>query len=166
MAVIGSFHPPELPSWTCYLDGNAFPSNNISLSVNLNNVEICSSNGFALKDTPRNLAVVASGTVDSPFMFDHIQYEPDASVILDNATVVVDAFDDQIEYSSGWSSAGEIGMETSVQGSFLNFDFVGAFHLELQLFPLTVLMLCRYPNNMGNNSRFKFEHHFRCLGPV
>ena len=168
MAVIGSFHAPKLPSWTCYLDGNAFPSNNISSNVNLNNVEICSSNGFAPKDTPRNLAVVASGTVDTPFLFDHIQYEPDASVILDNATVVVDAFDDQIEYSSGWSSAGEIGMETSVQGSFLNFDFVGAFHFELQIFLLTVLIPipCRYPNNMGNNSRFKFKHHFKCLSPV
>ena len=65
---------------------------------------------------------------------------------------MVDAFDDQIEYSSGWSSAGEIGMQTSVQGSFLNFDFVGAFHLELQIFPLTVLILCRYPNNMGNGN--------------
>ena len=129
MAVIGSFHASKLPSWTCYLDGTAFPSNNISLNVNLNNVEICSSSGFAPKDTPKHLAVVALGTVDSPFMFDHIQYEPDARAILDNATVVVDAFDDHIKYSSGWSSAGEIGMETSVQGSFLNFDFVGAFRL-------------------------------------
>ncbi|KIM37680.1 hypothetical protein M413DRAFT_13139 [Hebeloma cylindrosporum] len=142
----GSFHASKLPSWTCYLDGNAFPSNNISLSVDLNNVEICSSKNLALEDTPRHLAVVASGTVDTPFMFDHIQYEPDASIILDNATVVVDAFDVHIEYSSGWSSASDIGMETSVQGSFLNFDFV-------------VSILYRYPNNMGNNSRFKFEHH-------
>ena len=62
-------------------------------------------------------------------MLDHIQYEPDASVILDNVTIVVDAFDDNIEYSCGWSSAGEIGMETSVQGSYLKFDFVGAFRL-------------------------------------
>jgi hypothetical protein len=166
VAVIGSFLAPTVPpSWTCYLDGNAFPSKNISLNVNLNNVEICSSSGLAPKDTPRYLTVVASGTVDSPFMFDHIQYEPDASAILDNATVVVDAFDGQIEYSSGWSSAGEIGMETSVQGSYLIFDFVGAFRLELQIFPLTVLILCRCPNIMGN-SRLEFEHHCKCLGPV
>ena len=82
MAVIDSFHAPKLSSWTCYLDGNAFPSNNISLNVNLNNIEISLLNGFALKDTPRNLVVVASGTVNTPFLFDHIQYEPDASVIL------------------------------------------------------------------------------------
>jgi len=129
VAVIGSFLTFTLPSWTCYLDGNAFPSNNISLNVHLNNVEICSSNGFVLKDTPRYLTVVASGTIDNPFLFDHIKYEPDASVILDNKTVVVDAFDDHIGYSSGWSSAGGIGMETSVLGSSLNFDFVGAFRL-------------------------------------
>ena len=35
---------------------------------------------------------------------------------------MVDAFDGQIEYSSGWSSAGEIAMETSVLGSYLHLD--------------------------------------------
>jgi hypothetical protein len=58
---------------------------------------------------------------------------------MDNATVVVDAFDTQIELQQvGWSTLGSIGVETSVQGSYLNFNFVGAFRLQLQIFPLTI----------------------------
>ena len=141
MGVIGSFLFPGssatpvtlLPSFTCYLDGNLFPSNNISqvLNFKLNNVEICSLSGIvrAANATSSNLTVVASGTTSSPFLFDHIQYEPDATVILDNATIVVDAFDGQIGYSSGWTTPGEYDCETSVQNSSLNFDFVGAFRL-------------------------------------
>jgi len=75
--------------------------------------------------TPSNLTVEASGTSDNPFLFDRIQYAPDASVVLDNATVVVDAFDDQIQYSPGWSTDGSISKQTSETTSFLNFEFVG-----------------------------------------
>jgi len=95
----------------------------------LNNVEICSWHGIAPKATPRNLTVVASGMTDNLFLFDHIQYAPDASTILDNATVVVDAFDDQIGYYSGWSPYGDFGLWTSVQGALLTLDFVGSFRL-------------------------------------
>ena len=163
MSVIGSFKFPgpdvtpasPLPSWTCYLDGNIFPSNNISDFLNLNNVEICSLSGIvrAPQATFSNLTVVASGTTGSPFLFDRIQYEPDATVILDNATVVVDAFDGHINYSSGWTTPGQLGWETSVQNSTLNFDFVGAFRLYLQIFPLKFLILCRYPIKMDDVSR-------------
>jgi hypothetical protein len=84
--------------------------------------------GIVPKATPSNLTVQVSGTTNNPFLLDRIQYEPDDSVILDNATVVVDAFDDQVSYA-GWSTLGGIGMETSMQGSSLTFDFVGAFRL-------------------------------------
>ena len=159
MRVIGSFKFPgpdltpasPLPSLTCYLDGNIFPSNNISGLLNINNAEICSLSSIvrARGATFSNLTVVASGTTESPFLFDNIRYEPDATVILDNATIVVDAFDSHIEYSSGWT-AGGFGYETSMQASTLNFDFVGAFHLYLQIFPLKNLILCRYPINMDD----------------
>ena len=109
-------------------------------------------NGILPKATPSNLTVKASGTTDKPFLFDRIQYEPDASVILDNATVVVNAFDDQIAYT-GWSPLSDMGMETSVQGSSLTFDFIGAFRLYLQIFPLIIVILCRYPTNMDDNSQ-------------
>lgn len=121
-----SFQASTLPPWKCLLDGNTLPPNNISLNVNLNNIEICSQSGIVPNATPSNLTVEVSGTVDNLFLFDGIQYEPDATAILDNATVVVDAFDDQIEYS-GWSPLGDLGVETSVQGASLFFDFVGAF---------------------------------------
>jgi hypothetical protein len=129
VGVIASF--PGATSWTCYLDGNVFPSNDISQFLNLNNVEICSLSGIvrAPEATSSNLTVVASGTTGNPFLFDHIQYAPDATVVLDNATILVDAFDGHIGYSSGWTTPGEIGWQTSVQGSSLNFDFVGTFRL-------------------------------------
>jgi hypothetical protein len=91
--VIGSFLTSTPPSWTCFVDGFALISNNIS-ETNLNNVEICSLQN--IKTTPSTLTVVASGTTaDNPLVFDRIQYAPDPSVILYNTTVVVvDAFDD------------------------------------------------------------------------
>jgi len=127
---MGSFLASIPPSVTCYLNGNTLISNNISL-IHLNNADFCSLSGIVPKATPSNLTVVASGTTDNPFLFDRVQYELDARAILDNATVVVDALDAQkpIEYSSGWSMVDEVVMETSVPGSSLNFDFVGAFHL-------------------------------------
>ena len=129
MYVIGSFLTSTPPSWTCFVDGFALISNNIS-ETNLNNVKICSLQN--IKTIPSTLTVVASGTTpNNPLVFDRIQYTPDPSVILDNSTtVVVDAFDDQIHYDSGWSKLGTIGMETSVQGASMTFDFVGALYVH------------------------------------
>ena len=132
VGVIGSLAPNSfLPPWTCYLDGNLFPSNDTSNMLGLNNVEFCSLSGVVRPPsaTSSNLTVVASGTTDNPFLFDHIQYEPDATVILDNVTILVDAFDGDIGYSGGWTTRNPFGFETSVQNSSLNFDFVGAFRL-------------------------------------
>ena len=83
---------------------------------------------FALKNTttkttPSNLAVVASGTTDNPFLFDFIYYAPHAGTILDNVTVVVEASDSQIQYNSG-SNISEGQPETSVQGASMTFDFL------------------------------------------
>jgi len=127
VAVMGSFLASTPPSVTCYLDGILFFSNNISLS-HLNNVNFCSLNGIFPSATPSKLTVKASGTTGNPFLFDRIQYEPGASVVLDNATVVVDASDGKIGYS-GWSTLDGLDLGTSVQGSYLIFDFIGAFRL-------------------------------------
>jgi hypothetical protein len=128
--VIGSFMSSTLPSWSCFIDGFALISNNISQANLLNNnVEVCSLQNIVMKTTPSILTVVASGTTDGPFVFDHIEYAPYSSTILDNATVVVDAFDPQIQYDSGWNKVGTIAMETSVQGATMTFDFVGALRL-------------------------------------
>jgi hypothetical protein len=136
VSVIGSIQASESspPSWICYLDGNIVPSDGmVSINTTLNDVVFFSLYDIVPKATPSNLTVVASGTADYPFLFDLVQYEPDASVILDNATVVVNPTDGHIAYSSGWSITGWVNgvsvQGTSVQGSFLNFDFVGAFRL-------------------------------------
>ncbi|KIM42020.1 hypothetical protein M413DRAFT_410625 [Hebeloma cylindrosporum] len=126
VSVIGSFMSPTLPSWACFVDGFALISNNISdIDLLNNNVEICSLQNIVIKPTPSNLTVVATGTADVPFLFDHIQYAPDGSTSLDNATVIVDAFDNQIQYDSGWNKLESIGMETLAQNASLTFDFVG-----------------------------------------
>ncbi|KIM42024.1 hypothetical protein M413DRAFT_27552 [Hebeloma cylindrosporum] len=124
VSVIASFVGSGLPSWTCFIDGNALISNVVP-QVTASSVEICSLQNIVIKATPSNLTVNASGSDDRPFLFDRIQYALDPSVIMDNATVVVDAFDNQIHYDSGWSKLGSIGMETSVRGSSMSFDFVG-----------------------------------------
>ena len=166
VSVLGSSQASSQPSWDCWLDGNKLISNSISL--NLNNVELCSLPDISPNVAPsHNLTVVASGTTNTPFLFDRIEYILDASVILDNATVVVDRSDPHIGYS-GWSTS-PIGigiMATSVPGSYLVFDFIGAFHFWLQIFTLRILILCRYPNNMDNNTRLQCKHHCSCLGPV
>ena len=112
---------------TCYLNGNVFSSNNNSLS-HLNNVNFCALNSIVPSATPSNLTVKVSGTTGNPFLFDRIQYEWDASAILDDATVVVDAYDSKIGYS-GWSTLDGVALGTSVQGFYLIFDFIGAFRL-------------------------------------
>ena len=128
--VIGSFLDSNMPSWTCFVDGFSLISNNISQAdLSNNNVEICSLQNIATKTTPSNLTVVAEGVFLASFVFDLIKYVPVSSAILDNAAVVVEAFDTQIQYSSGWNKVGTIGMETSVQGASLTFDFVGALRL-------------------------------------
>ena len=65
-----------------------------------------------------------------PFLLDYIQYAPVASTVLDNATVLVDAFDTEIQYlndSGEWITSGD-QVKTSVRSlrasniSFNNFD--------------------------------------------
>ena len=133
MSVVGSFPPSGKPSWTCFLDGKPLISDENDDGRGQNNVVLCLSNNTlpsAPSATPSNLTVVASGTPDTPFLFDHIQYTPDASVILDNATVVVNATDPQIFENSGWKAFSlDLGLKTSVPGSSLVFDFIGAFRL-------------------------------------
>jgi hypothetical protein len=96
----------------------------------LNNVELCALKNIVPKATPRNLTVVASGTTHNPFLFNRVEYAPDASVILDNATIVVNPFDGDIVSSTiGWTTLESGIVETSMPGAFLIFNFVGAFRL-------------------------------------
>jgi hypothetical protein len=126
VSVKGSFQFSSVPSWKCFVNGNALTSNNVILYEN--NVELCALKNFAPKATPSNLTVVASGTTTSPFLFDRVEYVPDASVILDNSTIVVNPNDGSIEYY-GWNLHESSIAETSMANSFLIFEFVGALRL-------------------------------------
>ena len=128
MFVIASYQVSTSPSWTCFIDGNALISDQFPAGPG-GGERICWLQNIVNKTTPSNLTVVASGTNDSPFLFDRIEYIPDASVNLGNATVVVNAYDDQIHYDSGWKNLAGVGMETSVLGASMTFDFVGALRL-------------------------------------
>jgi len=123
--VIASFLNSPPPSWTCFIDGNALVPGGFPSPSLLNGAQICSFYNIHNTPTTRpfNLTVVASGTSDNPFLFDRIEYTPDASVPLDNATVKVDSSYDQIHYSSGWSTNSP--KRTSEKGSSLTFDFIG-----------------------------------------
>lgn len=92
--------------------------------INRNNWKLCTLQNISTT-TPTNLTVTASGSTDSPFLLDRIEYIPAANVILDNATVLVPANDSQIQYDSGWSNFRDIGRQTSVNGSTMTFDFIG-----------------------------------------
>ena len=128
MSVIGSLNSTLPPSsWTCFIDGYPLISNNIS-----NTSEICSLSNIVIKttSTPSNLTLLASGTTKVSFLLDYIQYAPVASTVLDNATVLVDAFDTEIQYlndSGEWITSGD-QVKTSVRSlrasniSFNNFD--------------------------------------------
>jgi hypothetical protein len=125
--VIGSFsniRASTAPSWTCFINGFHLSSSNIP-GVNRNNWQLCGLQNISTA-TSSNLTVTASGNTDTPFQLDRIEFVPDASVILDNATVGVDAHDAQIQYDSGWTTFRDIGMETSVNGSTITLDFIGA----------------------------------------
>ena len=114
-------------SWTCFIDGNEMQNFNLS---NANySLPICDTSNLNVttKTTPRNLTVVASGTTDNPFLFDFILYIPDASTILDNATVTVFPDDSQIQYDSSWNTSDATDhVQTSAKGASMTFDFVGA----------------------------------------
>jgi hypothetical protein len=97
--------------------------------------------------------VVATGTIESRFQFDSIRYVPGASVILDNATVLVDANDTQIKYGHRWRSFRDLGMQTTANGSMMTIDFIGGLRFFFQIF---LLIFCRCSNNMGIGIVLKF----------
>ena len=148
--MVGAFQPSAttLPSWTCILNGNTLTSDESDPGPYIfdlgavNTTVLCQLQNIVT--SPSNLTVVASGTADIPFLFSHIEYTPDASTILDNATVAIFPIDSHIQFDSGWNiSNPAYQLETSVQGASMTFDFVGARPrrvVGLQLFLLTKYM--------------------------
>ena len=166
MSVIGSF--PDIhastPSWSCFINGFAI-SSSITPGINRNNWELCALQNISTT-APTNLTVTASGSTDTPFLLDRIEYIPTASVILDNATVLVPGNDTQIQYDSGWSNFRDIGRQTSVNGSTMTFDFIGAPRLDSHIFALIFVSLCRHSSNLVCRNPLKRKHHHEFLSSV
>ena len=64
------------------------------------------------------------------FWFDNIQYLPSTSVPLDQAAIIVDNLDSQLQYGTGWGPLVEGAVDvhvniTAVAGSVFHFDFIG-----------------------------------------
>ncbi|KAF8801613.1 hypothetical protein BYT27DRAFT_7197850 [Phlegmacium glaucopus] len=110
------------PTWQCFID-------NISIGASTpfqypeNNWEFCEQN--TLLDGPHILTVNATVLKSQTFWIDNIQYVPSASVSLDQAAIVVDSVDPQLQYGQGWQALGGNANMTTVAGSIFTFDFIG-----------------------------------------
>jgi hypothetical protein len=57
------------------------------------------------------------------FWFDHLQYQPSASVSLADAAVYIDRTDPVFDFGTGWVP----GFTTNQAGATLDFEFSGAW---------------------------------------
>ena len=110
------------PTWECFID-------NIGFSIypndgsDSNNRVICEED--TLVDGPHNLVVDATVLNNSQtFWIDNIQYVPSASVSLDQAAIVVDRLDPQLQFSQGWTE-GNLSQVTLVAGAMASYSFIG-----------------------------------------
>ena len=76
-------------------------------------------------DGPHVLTVNVTVLKNQTFWFDNIQYLPSASVPLNQAAIIVDSLDSQLQYGSGWGALGSGANMTTVAGSIFTFDFIG-----------------------------------------
>ena len=110
------------PTWDCFVD-------NISIGPSTpfqypeNNWVFCSQD--KLVDGPHILTVNATVAKEQTFWFDDIQYAPSASVSLEDAAVVVDSLDPQLQYGAGWQALGGTANMTTQTNSIFTYDFTG-----------------------------------------
>ena len=76
-------------------------------------------------DGPHILTVNATILKNQTFWFDNIQYLPSASVPLNQAAIIVDSLDSQLQYGAGWGALGGSANVTTQTGSIFTFDFIG-----------------------------------------
>lgn len=110
------------PTWQCFID-------NISIGPTApfaypeNNWLFCEQ--ATLLDGPHILTVNATVSQNQTFWFNDIQYVPSASVPLDQAAIVIDHLDPQLQYGQGWEALGDTANMTVVPGSKFTFTFIG-----------------------------------------
>jgi hypothetical protein len=106
-------------TWECLVDGISIAVENPA-SVN-NRVRICAGSGLA--DGPHTLHVNAKGSSAQMFWFDHLQYQPSASVSRADAAIYIDRTDPIFDFGTGWIP----GFTTSQAGATVDFEFNGAW---------------------------------------
>jgi len=109
------------PTWECFVDGVSIGSTKPFTSPE-NNWRLCDQP--TLKDGPHVLMVNVT-TSGQTFWLDYIWYTPSSSSSKDVANIVVNHFDPDIVYGSGWRSLGGSANMTTVFGSQLRFNFTG-----------------------------------------
>ena len=119
------------PSWECFIDNTSIGSNPAS-PTSENNWVLC---GGGFPDGLHVLTVKANVSDGQAFWFDHIQYDPSASVSLNQSLLRIDSNDSAIQYSSGWEfflppiTYTQFNMNSSVtpnNGSYLTYQFYGS----------------------------------------
>ena len=79
-----------------------------------------------LVDGPYNLIIDAMVLNNQTFWIDYIQYVPSASVPLDQAAIVVDHQDPQLQFSQGWLEE-DFSQVTLVSGAMASYNFVSMY---------------------------------------
>jgi hypothetical protein len=110
------------PTWQCFIDGISIGAS-APFAFPENNWVFC--NQDSLVDGPHILTVNATVLKNQTFWFDNIQYAPSASVPLNEAVIMVDHLDSQLQYGTGWEALGTTANMTLVAGSTFNFNFIG-----------------------------------------
>jgi hypothetical protein len=123
------------PTWNCFVDNIRIESAT-PLRYPENNWPFCFQD--KLVDGPHLLTVNATVIQSQTFWFDNIQYVPSASVSLEDAAVLVDSLDPQLQYGPGWQALGSTANMTSQTNSIFTFDFIGT--LRIFFFACTFLM--------------------------
>lgn len=108
------------PSWECIVDGKSIAVQTYSYANN--RLLLCSL--FDMADGVHTIVVNVHVKDNRTFWFDHLTYQPSASVPLDNAAITVEVPEPEMHFGTGWEQFAS-GYETSVTGSTFTFDFHG-----------------------------------------
>lgn len=121
------------PTWDCFVDNISIGSST-PFQYPENNWVFCSQD--KLTDGPHILTVNATVAKAQTFWLDDIQYVPSASVSLEDAAVMIDSHDSQLQFGAGWQALGGTANMTTQTGSIFTYNFTGASSV-LFLLPLS-----------------------------
>ncbi|KAF9479548.1 hypothetical protein BDN70DRAFT_806815 [Pholiota conissans] len=109
------------PTWECFVDSVSIGSMNPFQFVE-NNWNLCSADGLPDKS---HVLTINANSHGRTFWFDYLRYVPSANVPLENALVLVDHTDRDLQYDSNWGPLGTIANMTSVNGAQVSLSFTG-----------------------------------------